>query len=198
MDASIKLNSLRSKRQMLNKRILNLFLGVLVSSCGLRTDEEVFKNPFVGKWNVSKVECYYPSSRGDLKEAYPKAALDKIELNFTGRTFTYAVAEDSGVCNTNASGNYDISFDTAIRGAVGLTSVITSSGCGITMTDVSGSGTRSVKLGLSAVDTATQNLTWFVEDDKLNLQVSTEFKGSDNVAFCNSSCKCFFEAEKSN
>lgn len=164
-----------------------------MNSCGLRQDEKVFKNPMVGVWNLSAIECYYPDLRGSKLETYPKNANDVVEVNLTSRQFTYSVTEvGGGSCSTTASGNYVINYNSADDGTLDYSSVINGLTCSISIAENGGAGTVAVPFGFITSVSNTSGLSWKVDNSKLYIEVSTGFKGSDNIAnYCLGRCECF-------
>lgn len=171
--------------------IISLFISL---SCGLRQDEESFVNPLVGDWNLVSVDCYDTNLNGNLIESYVRNGTDTSQLNFKGRTFTYSMVENTGntppTCNTSASGDYFISFVTASEGSIDYRSLVTSTGCTVSMNDGS-VGNVEIPFGFLGTSEAIDNISWRVANGNILIEASTGFKGSALVGFCNSNCTCY-------
>lgn len=190
---------MRMKRikNKIDKIICLLFL-LLLNSCGLRENEASFSNKLLGKWNLNTIRCYDSNYQsGNMLEKYFIPSSLEVEMVFSARNFTYAVAESSSGsgetnCITSSEGNYTINFSNSTLGKLNYKNLTTSDGCSVTL-EASGVGDVDVPFGLSPLSVNVQDLHWQIEDDTedLILQNSTNFFGSSSSSGCGEFCICY-------
>jgi hypothetical protein len=175
----------------LNNRFLFALLFVAVS-CGVRNDDEAYKNLLIGNWIFSGMDCYKPDISGVKKEIYSVNSLHTNEILFTSRTFVYSVSEGGGACNTTANGNFLVEYLNSTEGTISYSSITTNSAqCAIEHVENTGAVKGSIEFGFSTTVSNSTNIKWSVIADELTLQVSTGYKGTSQAAYCASQCTCF-------
>lgn len=173
---------------VLIKLILPLLF--LTSSCGLKVVNELNDNLLLGKWEVNKLVCYNKADFTVAKEEYLITSTDAPTLEFKSVDFSYSVST-SQPCISSAYGAYTTDFDGSGRGVVEFVNVNTSVACNLLLNDIRGSG-GTVSIPLSLVVLSAKNLNWVRQEQTLELEAFTSFKGS-STSSCLSECECRFE-----
>ncbi len=176
--------------------MLRILSFILLTSCGLRSDEELFKNALKGEWNLESVKCYLPDIRGTLAEDFPVPENDRIEMNFGARSFTYSVSGTTGSgCTLSSTGGYDIEFENTVTGVVTYRNIngASSTTCEIRSTDNRGAGTFNVGVAFLSLRDEISDLYWKKDSGTLLIQANSGFKGSTSSGegFCSENCTCY-------
>lgn len=176
--------------------MLRILSFILLTSCGLRSDDELFKNPFKGDWNLQSIKCYKPDIRGQLAEDFPVDENDRIEMNFDAKSFDYNVAGTTNDgCSLSATGTYTIDFENTVTGLISYDNISggSSSDCEIRSTDNNGAGTVNVKVQFLSLREEVSNLYWNKDAGNILIQSNSGFKGSPSTAdgFCGGNCTCY-------
>jgi hypothetical protein len=176
--------------------MIRILSFILLTSCGLRSDDELFKNPLKGDWNLDSIKCYKPDIRGQIAEDFPVPENDRIEMNFGAKSFSYSVASSSGTgCTLSSTGSYTIDFENTVTGLItyGNINGASSTNCEIQSTDNRGAGTYNVKVEFLSLRDEVSDLYWSKDSGNILIQTNSGFKGSPSTVdgFCASNCTCY-------
>jgi hypothetical protein len=176
--------------------MLRILSFILLTSCGLRSDDELFKNPLKGSWKLKEVNCYDTDIRGTKRESFPINAIDSIEIDFSAKSFSYNVSGLTGDgCIHSATGSYTLDFENTVTGLVSYGSISGASGtaCKVRSDEVIGGGTPfDIDVGFLSLNSEVTNLYWNKDKGDLLIQSNSGYKGTPRGNdYCGSSCTCY-------
>lgn len=180
----------------MNRKLKNysyFLILILLSSCGIRVDDENFDNIFPGTWEVNSVRCFRD---GIAVENYSTTQAGRIiRFVFENKSFTYTVS-DTG-CSLNMTGLYSTVYSSATGGNASMFELQNATTCNITLSDP-GSGASNQSISFTLLEVLANSLEFNFSSNRMDLEFPTSFDGSPESSLCSNVCQCFFVATKTN